>query len=98
MTQPPSDRQSQAFREAGPADRWDGHLPDIETAGGTVHDPVLELSDVVLPWEYELGNWDADRVGPKTPQEAAEALAARIADPAAPDSEHDAGAYDDWIR
>jgi hypothetical protein len=88
----PGDRQSQAFREAGPADRWDG---DVLALGARVHMPQRHAVNLVLPEHYEQGRgWDQMREPPKTLEQARALLAERIADPGAPDSEADAGAYD----
>lgn len=78
------DPQSAAFREAGDDD-WVSDQQIAEVA--TVHD-----GPVRTPEEYE--GWDAGREGAKSLDEAREALAARIADPAAPEDEQSAGAYD----
>lgn len=96
MTVPvPLDAQSRAFREATVVDQWDGDLETLVAEhGATVHPPITDLSQLVLPDDYEAGRgWDSGRDGPKTIGEARAALAARIADPAAPDSDADAGAY-----
>ena len=92
----PRDPQSRAFREAGAADRWDGSLRDLAANAevSAVHGPIADVSRIQLPHHYEFGTgWDADRDGPKTIEQAREALAVRIADPAAPDSEAEAGVY-----
>lgn len=47
------------------------------------------------PEEWEVEEWDRGRETPKTVAEARAALAARIADPRAPDGDETAGAYDD---
>lgn len=91
MSTPPSDPQSRAYREAGPGDRWDG---DLQAIGARVSQ-ADDVSAVVLPEDYEDTGWDTGRVGPKSLEEAREALASRIADPHAPDSEAEAGAYDE---
>lgn len=93
MTNPPGDRQSVAFRGATDADHWDG---DLEAVGGRVSQ-ADDVSQVVLPDEFEEHGWDAGREGPKSLEEAQAALAARIADPGAPDGPDVAGAYD-WDR
>lgn len=76
------DRQSEAFRQAGPDD-W---APDLEpnTAGA---------GRVLTPEEWDDLAWDHGREEPKSLDDAREALAARVADPAAPDD--DASAYDE---
>lgn len=91
----PDDPQSRAFREATDADHWDGDLGAlIERHGAVVHDPVTSINDIPGPDDYEREAWDAGRDGPKTIHEARGALAARIADPTAPDTDLEAGAYD----
>lgn len=89
----PTDPQSRAFREATEADSWDGDLTTLP--GAVVHEPLTNVGHIVLPDEYEAAGWDSDRDGPKTLAEARHALAARIADPAAPDTEDEAHAYDE---
>lgn len=86
-----SDLQSSAFRDAPPS-AWD-ETPLVEH-------PDLTLADLEPEHEhsreaYEAARWDAGRTGPKTLDEARENLAARIDDPAAPDTEDEAGAYDE---
>ena len=96
MSDPPRDRQSRAFREAGPADRWDGDLESIELGPAQVHLPADSVAFLALPDHYEHGRgWDVHRQPPKGVEEARAVLADRIADPGAPDSEAEAGAYDD---
>lgn len=83
------DRQSEAYRHATEAD-WAG----VDLAECVVYadgDP----QPIATPEEWEAAGWDAGREPPKTLAEAKDALAARIADPAAPDDESVAGAYDD---
>lgn len=90
------DPQSRAFREATEDDSWDGNLVELLGDGGRYHEAITDVSQVRLPDGYETGSgWDAGRGSPKTISEAREALLARIADPGAPDTEDDAGAYDD---
>jgi hypothetical protein len=92
VTSHPSDPQSRAFRDATDADRWDG---DLSALDARVHQPIADVGEIGLPDDYEQGlGWDRDREPPKTLEEAREALAARIADPAAPDTEDEADAYD----
>lgn len=95
-----SDRQSQAFREASPEDRvLDEDLPGHAEAMHHAPPDGMPLGDLIaeikLPDAWEAERWDAGRVGPKSLAEAREALAARIADSAAPDGPEVAGAYDD---
>lgn len=88
----PTDPQSTAYRDATDADRWDG---DLHALGARVHIPTDSVEFLVLPERYERGSgWDAHRQPPKTIEEARAALAQRIVDPAAPDSEAEAGAYE----
>lgn len=83
------DRQGDAFRHATEAD-WAGvNLAECEVFDDGDGQPIR------TPEEWEAENWDAGREGPKTLAEAKEALADRIADPAAPDGDEVAGAYDD---
>lgn len=90
------DPQSRAFREATAGDCWDGNLVELLRAGGEYHEAVTDTAQIRLPEDYEAGaGWDAGRERPKTVVEAREALAARIADPRAPDTEDEAGSYDD---
>lgn len=84
------DPQSRAYREATASDQFDG---DFDALGAAVHEPITELAQVRMPGEYEADGWDTDRLGPKSVGEARAALAARIADPTAPDTEAEAGAY-----
>jgi hypothetical protein len=83
------DRQSAAYRHATEED-WAGvNLDECE---------VYEDGDprpIAGPEEWEQTGWDTGREPPKTVGEAKAALAARIADPTAPDDESMAGAYDD---
>lgn len=90
------DPQSRAYREASKEDCWDGNIVDLLVEGGAYHEALTDVNDLTPPEDYESGEgWDAGREGPKGPAEAREALAARIADPRAPDSEDEMGAYDD---
>jgi hypothetical protein len=86
------DAQSRAYREMYPHERYG----DIELAAHAEaeHAPATSLDGIRLPDDYEAELWDAGREGPKTVDEARDALAARIADPNAPDSDEVAGAYD----
>lgn len=89
------DPQSRAFREATEGDCWDGNLVDlIVSPDGAYHEPISDVSQVKLPEDYEADGWDAGREAPKTIAEARGVLAARIADPRAPDTEDEAGAYE----
>lgn len=100
MSTPSHDPQSRAFREAGPADRWDGDLAALEdTAQGWVHPPATSHAGLVLPEMYEHGaGWDEHRDGPKSLHQAQQALAQRIADPSAPDTQIEADAYSNLGR
>lgn len=86
------DRQSAAFREATPADRvLDDQLLDHAEA---VHHPLDDPAVLRSVDDYEADEWDAERIGPKSAEDARRELAARIADPSAPDGDDVAGAYD----
>jgi hypothetical protein len=83
------DRQREVFRFATEAD-WAGvNLDECEVYADGDERPIR------TPAEWESEGWDAGREGPKSLAEAREALAARIADPHAPDDESMAHAYDD---
>lgn len=95
MTEP-DDPQSRVYREATAADHWDDDVNAlIEQEGAVYHDEITSIEDIPGPDAYEAEQWDTGRDGPKTIAEAREALAARIADPAAPDTDAEAGAYDE---
>lgn len=93
MTDPTNDEQRRAFVEATSSD-WAAeaelladaaiHLPD---------DPDAE--PIRTPEEWDADGWDEERDGPKSLDEARQALADRIANPHAPDTEAVAGAYDE---
>lgn len=95
MTEP-SDPQSRAYREATDADHWNGDVNAlIEQEGAVYHDEATSIAQLPGPDAYEADGWDIDRDGPKTIEQARETLAARIADPTAPDTENEAHAYDE---
>jgi len=86
-----TDPQSSVFRDAPPS-AWDetpllGH-PNLTL---TDLDPLAQYSRE----DYETAGWDAERAGPKTIDQARQNLAARIADPHAPDTADEVGAYDE---
>jgi len=82
------DRQSDAYRNATEAD-WAGvNLDECDIY------PDGDERPIRTPEEFEADNWDSARQAPKTLDEAKAALAARIADPDAPDDESVAHAYD----
>lgn len=87
-----TDPQSSAYRQAGQND-WD-ETSVVDHPHGTLGDQVpanwIEVRD-----QHERDGWDAERAGPKTVEQARENLEARIGDPACPDSEAEAGAYDE---
>lgn len=88
------DRQSQAFRSNAAT------VPDdlLHAQAEAVHAPLGTSATAVplrLPEDYEAEQWDAGRDGPKSLDEARVALAARIADPDAPDGDEVRGAYDE---
>ncbi|WP_439383371.1 hypothetical protein [Amycolatopsis lexingtonensis] len=70
------------------------HIETTLLAGAVVHGPGDD-TPVKSPEEWDAEGWDADRQGPKNLDEARASLAERIADPHAPDTEAEAGAYDD---
>ncbi|WP_290049568.1 hypothetical protein [Amycolatopsis solani] len=70
------------------------HIETTLLAGAVVHG-AGDASPIKTPQEWDAEGWDADRQGPKTLDEARTALAERIADPHAPDTEAESGAYDD---
>lgn len=84
------DRQAEAFRDASPGD-W---ATDALLTGAVVHEPDSP-DPIASPEEWDDRGWDAGREPPKTLTEAQALLAARIADPDAPDDDTVAGAYDD---
>jgi hypothetical protein len=81
------DRQTEAFTGATEAD-WQVEAGQCEVYGPDDPRPIAS------PQEWNGRGWDAGRQPPKTLEEAKAALAARIADPNAPDDESVAGAYD----
>lgn len=96
MTQSePTDPQSIAFREATEQDSWDGAIAALIAEGAVHHPPITNLDDIALPEHFEERNWDQGRVGPKSLDEAREALAERIRSRSAPDSLDAENAYDD---
>lgn len=81
------DPHAAVFRDAGPAD-WTSDdliagLLDRGLLEDTTDHPIADNPD----------GWDDERTGPKTIDEARAQLAARVADPTAPDN--DATAYDE---
>jgi hypothetical protein len=92
MTSVHDDPQREAFAGASPADwAWEAAM----LKGAFVHEPGVDSGDPILtPEEWDAAGWDGERRGPKTVTEARAALAARIADPDAPDTDAVAGAYD----
>jgi hypothetical protein len=83
------DAQSAAYRHATEAD-WAG----VDLAECEIYEDG-DARPLKTAEEWEVENWDAGRDGPKTVAEAKEALAARIADPTAPDGDEVADAYND---
>lgn len=88
------DAQSRAFREAGDEDHWDDDIPAMVEAGGVFYEPITSVDEIDLPEVVHATGWDADRLPPKTFEEAVQALHARIEDPDAPDDESMRDAYD----
>lgn len=87
----PHDPQREAYVGAEDSD-WAREAELLD--GAVVHEPG-DLTGVREPDDWHAEGWDADRQPPKSLDEAKEALAARIADPSAPDTEEHAHAYDD---
>jgi hypothetical protein len=87
-----SDRQTAAYRDMAATDvvTDDDILRMIED--GELM-PAPDDEPIRSPDEWRATGWDEGREPPKTLAEARAALAARVADPAAPDT--DATAYDD---
>jgi hypothetical protein len=92
----PTGPQSRAFREATDADHWDDDINALVQLEGAVHhEPITDISRIQLPEYYQAQEWDKDRDDPKNVTEARDALAVRIDDPSAPDTNAEASAYDD---
>lgn len=87
-----TDPQARIFRESTPDEWHEAALVDHPDA--TLDDLEPDGSRRTVD-EYERDGWDAERAGPKTLAQARENLAARIADPSAPDTPAELGAYDD---
>lgn len=86
-----TDPQTRIFRDAT-ADQWqESALVDHPDATLDDLEPGVRRSVD----EHEADGWDSERAGPKTLDMARENLAARIADPDAPDGPAEFGAYDD---
>ncbi|MGW4127942.1 hypothetical protein [Amycolatopsis japonica] len=85
------DLQRAAFADSGESD-WSQETQLL--AGAVIHHPG-DVSPIRTPEEWHAEGWDTERQPPKTTAEARAALAGRIADPDAPDTEAVAGAYDD---
>lgn len=93
MKRPEEDPQLRAFADADESD-WSREAELLEDA--VIHVPgAADAPPIRTPEEWDAEGWDADRLPPKTVAEAQVALAGRIADPAAPDTEAVAGAYDE---
>lgn len=90
LVDPYADRQHAVFADADPADLVTDDAVAAMYDSGELRDTTA--GTVIPVEEHEAAEWDADRTGAKTPEEAAQALAARVADPSAPDT--DAAAYD----
>lgn len=88
-----SDPQAEAFHAAHPDD-----LAGDELLAEMLRDGLLvdTTDEPIVPVEsHEAAHWDRERQGPKSVEQARDALASRVADPAAPDG--DATAYDDLL-
>ena len=84
-----------AYRESTKAD-WadDEWMQELFSTGGLIRWAPDDPTPTKPPERWEADAWDLDREPPKTPDEARRALLERIADPAAPDTEAELGAYD----
>lgn len=83
------DRQSEAYRLATEADWAGANLAECDVY------PDGDERPIRTPDYHEARYWDRARGEPKTLAEARAALAARIADPTAPDDASVAHAYDE---
>lgn len=90
-----SDPQSSAYRDAGPQDWDETSLVDHPHGSLDSLEANRPASWAQVRDQYERAEWDAERAGPKSVEQARENLAARIDDPACPDSDAEAGAYDE---
>ena len=90
------DPQAAAFRNSTVAD-WidDERMQAMFATGELTRWEPDDPAPIRRPEQWEADGWDSDREPARTPAQAREALAARIADPAAPDSEAESNAYDD---
>ena len=86
-----TDPQSRIFRDAQPDELSDYGL--LDHPQGTLED--FDPQPGKTREDYEAEGWDSERAGPKSLEQARENLAARIADPACPDTDAEAGAYND---
>ncbi|MFN2497079.1 MAG: hypothetical protein ABR608_14420 [Pseudonocardiaceae bacterium] len=95
MTEP-MDPQAAAFRTATEAD-WvdDERMQAMLATGELIYWAPDDRTPIRTPEQWEAEGWDADRAPAKTLAQAREALAARIADPSAPDTAAEANAYHD---
>jgi hypothetical protein len=92
----PTDPQSRAFRDASDADYWRDDIDSlVQLEGAVYHAPISDISQIRLPADYEAKEWDKGRDKPKSVTEARDALAHRIPDSSAPDTDAEAAAYDD---
>lgn len=81
------DRQADAYRLSDARD-WADDTDLCDVYRDTDPRPIR------TPAEWEAGGWDAGRDTPKTLTEAKAALLLRVANPDAPDTPADLGAYD----
>lgn len=88
-----TDPQHLAFAESGESD-WARAAALLEDA--VVHEPGdPDAEPIRTPEEWDGELWDSERQPPKTIEEAKAALAARVADPDAPDQPDHVGVYND---
>ncbi len=92
------DPQAAAFRNSTVVD-WidDERMQAMIATGELTHRAPDDPAPIRRPEQWEADGWDRDGEPAKTPAQAREVLAARIADPAAPDSEAESNAYADGV-
>jgi hypothetical protein len=86
------DAQTRAFTDATPEELVSDGAQAL--LADSLRHPASDNPYVHSPADWDAAGWDDEREGPGTLEHAKAALAARIADPAAPDGPEVAGAYD----
>lgn len=87
-----TDPQSAGFREAGQLDWHEISLIDNEVSTLDDFEPDDGRRKTVA--QYETDDWDAESTGLVSLAQAREDLAARVADPACPETDAEADVYD----